>query len=206
MTDNRDTQEAARVREKSEFIKRIEDFARYMQKKYIEPDGGRSLLISAGDRNLDGGETGGMAHIVLGDRTMNTAAIASMAKQECFCEMFRTANLVSTESEEDMAAAIRSKRGRLRFCYGAAAVLGAWTLGIVAMGVTGVMHWSLMLANLMLLAIVWLNLWREIRPLRRRIARLEGQEREARTRREMEAMLLDSLRRMIQRDEEDDDD
>ena len=206
MTDNRQTQEAATVREKSEFIKRIEDFANYMQKEYIDDCEGRSLLISAGDRSL-GDSQGGMAHIMLGDRTMNTAGLASMMRQDGFDDVFRMARIVSTD-DDGMGDVISNKRRRLRVDYGIAAMLVVWALCIVAMGITGIMHWVLMLTNLTLMAFTLLNVCREILPLRRQVARLkaaEREEQEARKRRKMAALFFESLHHLMQRDDDDDD-
>lgn len=204
MTDNRQTQEAATVRERSEFIKRIEDFVNYMQKEYIDGCDGRSLMISAGDRSL-GDSQGGMAHIMLGDRDMNTAGLASMMRQDGFSDIFRMARIVSAD-DDSMGDVISSKRRRLHVDYGIAAMLVVWTLCIVAMSIAGIMHWVLTLTNLALMAFTLLNVWREIRPLRRQVARLkaaEREEQEARTRHKMAALFFESLRHLTHREDDD---
>ena len=205
MTDNRQTKEAATVRERSEFIKRIEDFAKFMEKEYIDDSDERSLLISATDRSI-GESQGGMMHIAVGDKTLTTAGLASMMQQDGFDEMFRMARVVSTD-DDDISDVIRDKRHRLHVDYGIAVILGVWTLCIVAIGVAGIMHWVLTITNLALMAFTWLNVWREIRPLRRQIGRLEAscqKDRIERTRRKMEALLFDSLRHLTRQDNDDD--
>lgn len=206
MTDNRQTKEAATVRERSEFIKRIEDFAKFMEKEYIDDSYERSLLISATDRSI-GESQGGMMHIAVGNKTLTTAGLASMMQQEGFDEMFRMARVVSTD-DDDISDVIRDKRHRLHVDYGIAVILGVWTLCIVAIGVAGIMHWVLTITNLALMAFTWLNVWREIRPLRRQIGRLEvscQKDRKERTRRKMEALLFDSLRHLTRQDNDDDE-
>lgn len=206
MTDNRQTQEAATVREKSEFIKRIEDFANYMQKEYIDDCEGRSLLISAGDRSL-GDSQGGMAHIMLGDRTMNTAGLASMMRQDGFDDVFRMARIVSTD-DDGMGDVISNKRRRLRMLYGMAALSAFWTLCIVGFQIVGIGNWITTVSNLLLMAYIFFILCREILPLRRQVARLkaaEREEQEARKRRKMAALFFESLHHLMQRDDDDDD-
>lgn len=206
MTDNRQTQEAATVREKSEFIKRIEDFANYMQKEYIDDCEGRSLLISAGDRSL-GDSQGGMAHIMLGDRAMNTAGLASMMRQDGFDDVFRMARIVSTD-DDSMGDVISSKRRRLRILYGMAALSAFWTLCIVGFQIVGIGNWITTVSNLLLTAYIFFILWREILPLRRQVARLkaaEREEQEARKKRKMAALFFESLHHLMQRDDDDDD-
>jgi len=206
MTDNRQTKEAATVRERSEFIKRIEDFAKFMEKEYIDDGDERSLLISATDRSI-GESQGGMMHIAVGNKTLTTAGLASMMQQEGFDEMFRMARIVSTD-DDDISDVIRDKRHRLHVDYGIAVILGVWTLSIVAIGVAGIMHWVLTITNLALMGFTWLNVWREIRPLHRQIGRLEAsyqQDHKERTRRKMEALLFDSLRHLTRQDKDDDE-
>ena len=206
MTDNRQTKEAATVRERSEFIKRIDDFAKFMEKEYIDDSDERSLLISATDRSI-GESQGGMMHIAVGNKTLTTAGLASMMQQEGFDEMFRMARIVSTD-DDDISDVIRDKRHRLHVDYGIAVILGVWTLSIVAIGVAGIMHWVLTITNLALMGFTWLNVWREIRPLHRQIGRLEAsyqQDHKERTRRKMEALLFDSLRHLTRQDKDDDE-
>lgn len=206
MTDNRNTQEAATVREKSEFIKRIEDFANYMQKEYINDCDDRSLLISAGDRTL-GDAQGGMAHIMLGDRVMNTAGLASMMHQDGFGDMFRMARIVSTD-DDSMGDVIGSKRRRLRWLYGMAGLSAFWTLCIVGFQITGIANWITTVSNFLLMTYIDLSLWREIRPLRRQIARLkaaEREEQEERKKRKMAALLFEAIHHLMQRDDDDEE-
>lgn len=205
MTDNRQTQEAAKVREKSEFIKRIEDFANYMQKEYID-EGNRSLLISAGDSSIADSQ-GGMAHIMLGDRAMNMAGLASMMRQDGFGDLFRMARIVSTD-DDGMGDVISNKRRRLRMLYGMAALSASWTLCIVGFQIVGIGNWITTVSNLLLMAYIFFILWREILPLRRQVARLkaaESEEQEARKRRNMAALFFESLHHLMQRDDDDDE-
>lgn len=209
MTDNRHTEEAASVREKSEFLKRIEDFASYMKAEYID-GGGRSLIISAGDRNLDGGARGGMAHIMLGPPEMNVAALASMMQQEDMGDVVKRARLECAEDDETLGGALRRKRRSLRIGYGFAVLSALWTLFFVVSALWGPTSWLTTVSNLLLMAWVNFLIWREVLPLRRQVARLEDirhREAAARTKREMERLFMESLRHIAEnrRDEDDDD-
>ena len=58
---NYDSCEAQQVRQQSEFLKRVHDFAEYMHKEYIaESDGEMSLFISASDGTLGDDKVGRM--------------------------------------------------------------------------------------------------------------------------------------------------
>lgn len=58
---NYDSCEAQQVRQQSEFLKRVHDFAEYMHKEYIsESDGEMSLFISASDSTLADDKVGRM--------------------------------------------------------------------------------------------------------------------------------------------------
>lgn len=211
MRDNRHSEEAARVREKSEFLKRVDDFARYMNMEYIDGSDDLSLMICAGDRSMDGASKSGMAHIMLGSQVMNTAALDSMLREDGFGDVMKIARLVNAGTDDDMDTAIRYKRRRLHIDIGIAVLLVVWTLCLIAMGVFGVMHWAMTLSNLALMAFTWLGVLREIRPLWRQVARLEADAREERKSRmelyarEVQKMTSDLIRRLERLRGEDDD-
>ena len=78
MTENRNRQtaETGDLRQRSEFIKRVYDFARFMQSEHID-NGDKAMLICAIDGEVGEGRTG-MAQIVLGEPRMVTAGLSSM--------------------------------------------------------------------------------------------------------------------------------
>ena len=86
---NYDSCEAQQVRQQSEFLKRVHDFAEYMQKEYIaESDGEMSLFISAGDSTL--GENGvGRVQCVMGQQWMVASGLASWLEDGDHRELFR---------------------------------------------------------------------------------------------------------------------
>ena len=205
MTDNRQTQEAATIRQKSEFIKRVDDFASYMQKEYIDEGSERSLLISAGDRSI-GDSQGGMAHILLGDKTLTTAGLVSMMQHDGFSDLFRMARIVSADYE-DLDEVISGRRRRLRMLYGTAGMSALWTLCIIGFQIVGVAHWITTISNLLLMACAGFMLWREIRSLRRQIARMKATDRkehEARMKHRMDTF-FDELLRRVKMDDDDDE-
>ncbi len=208
MADNGNTREAARVREKSEFIRCVHDFARYMQKEYIDVSDGRSLLITACDRDIDGCTKGGMAHIILGNAMLNTAAIASMMREESMADMFRTARIANTE--DDMSVEIAAKRKRLRTLYVTSALIALWTLCLVGLLAWGVAGWVSTVTNMLLMGYMGYLIFGEIRPLRRQIARMKAsdrEERKARVKQEEDALeeFFGMLRRRMEQDGDDDE-
>jgi len=77
--DNGRSQEAQKARQESEFIKRIDDFARYMAPEYITgSDNPRSLCIIAGDCLDEKEGKHAMAHIFVGNYRVGCCALHSM--------------------------------------------------------------------------------------------------------------------------------
>lgn len=113
----------------SEYIKRVVDFAKYMQKEYIDEDGDKCLLISAGDRNADVDKRG-IIHAVVGNEEMVIATMVSLMKQKETAEIFRAARIVNSDVD-DLTDVITDKRSRLRMLYlwGALSALWVFVLG-----------------------------------------------------------------------------
>ena len=207
--DNRHTEEAETVRRKSEFLKRVEDFASYMQKEYIDGSDDRSLIISAGERRFGGDSQGGMCHVMLGPRDMNTAAAACMVREDGFREVFATVIRDGADAAADLDGAIRSGRRRLRTGYGIALLSAFWSGIIIGLQVLGMTDWVTTVTNLLLMAFVGVTLWRAIRPMRAEVARLEERrrrERQAYVQQRMEKLFAETLRRLTGRDGDDEDD
>lgn len=175
MTDNRQTDEAQRVYQDSEFIKRVTDFAEFMQKEYIDGEDERSLIVAAADGQMMTAGHLGIMFSVIGDRRMSVKIFLKMLEQDGIRDLINTARVVSIEADEDMSGVIREKRKRFRVDYGIAVLLGVWTLCLAAMGIASWMHWILTLTNLALMAFTLLTVWREIRQLRRLVKRMEAE-------------------------------
>ena len=97
---NYDSCEAQEVRQQSEFLRRVHDFAEYMQKEYIaESDGEMSLFISAGDSTL--GENGvGRIQCVMGQQWMVASGLASWLEDGGHREIFHQARRMADDYDD----------------------------------------------------------------------------------------------------------
>lgn len=160
----------------SEYIKIVVDFAKYMQKEYIDESGDKCLLISAGDRNVDANKQG-IIHAVVGNKEMVIANMVSLMKQKETAEIFRMARIVNNDVD-DLINVISGKRHRLRILYGLSAISALWVLLLVVFTAFGMSNWITTISNLLLMVYVAYLLIREICTLRRQIARLEDDARD----------------------------
>ena len=185
----------------SEYIKRVVDFAKYMRKEYIDEDGDKCLLISAGDRNADVDKQG-IIHAVVGNKEMVIANMASLMKQKETAEIFRMARITNSDVD-DFTDVISVKRHRLRMLYlwGTLSALWVFVLGIFT--ALGVCNWTTTISSLLLMGYVAYLLARDIRLLRRQIARLEDDARYELKERQTRD-ILNSIKEMMH-DEQDDD-
>jgi len=201
------TAEARELQERSEFIKRVTDFAQYMQKEYVDgSDGKVAIMICASDRSFSD-EKAGAATIVMGGKATMTAALASMMREERTGELFRVARLVAGEAQSASEDAGPLKR-RLHFDYAVAAFCVLWMLAIVVLAVTGMMNPFLAVTNLLLMLATCINLYREISDQRRKLQAIEREERRDRRDRLQMGMaaFAEMMRRMVQRNDEDEED
>ena len=180
-----DTAEAKELRERSEFIKRVTDFAQYMQKEYVDgSDGELAMMICASDRSI-GDDRAGAAHIVMGGRATMTAAVASMMQEERMGEIFRVARMVAGDAQS-IKGNVGGLRRRLRTFYCLAGLTALWTLCIVGFQVVGIANWITTVSNLLLMAFVGVQLYGMIRDLRWKVKSIEAeQERDRRERMQM---------------------
>lgn len=185
----------------SEYIKRVVDFAKYMQKEYIDESGDKCLLISAGDRNVDANKKG-IIHAVVGNKEMVIANMVSLMKQKETAEIFRMARIVNNDVD-DFTDVISGKRHRLRILYGLSAISALWVLLLGIFTALGVSNWITTISNLLLMGYVAYLLVREICTLRRQIARLEDDARDELKER-LTRDILNSFKEMMH-DEQDDD-
>lgn len=204
---NCESAEAQEVQQRSEFIKRVNDFARFMQKEYIEEcDGELALMLCAMDKNVGDGKAGA-AHIVLGGRMTMTAAVASMMQQDGMGEIFRVARMAAGEMKSEHRD-IEGLRRKLRVGYGMVGLMVFWTLCLIGLQVWGVANWITTVSNLLLMVYLGYQLWHTIRDQRRTLKRIEEEEKNERRERldramgMFSAMLKDIANRMNGDDDE----
>ena len=175
---NLNSREAQEVRQRSEFLKRVTDFAQFMQKEYIEPsDGEMSLFISAGDATLNDKERGGM-ECVMGQHAQIAVGLASMMSDEKWQPVFQLARRMADDYTDldDRRAELRRRRRRL---ITAIAVSTLWTLVLAALLVLSiVMHRSplVTITSILLMAVVALDLYPQWKALQRDRRRLSADE------------------------------
>ena len=205
---NCESAEAQEVRQRSEFIKRVHDFAHFMQKEYIdECDGELALMLCAMDKNVGDGKAGA-AHIVIGGMRTMTAAVASMMQQDGIGEIFRVARMAAGEMESEHRD-IEGLRRKLRVGYGIVGLTVFWTLCLIGLQVWGVANWITTVSNLLMMVFLGYLLWRTIRDQRRTLKRIEEEEKNERRERldramgMFSAMLKDIAGRMNHDDDED---
>lgn len=209
-TDNGQSQEAQKVREESEFIKRIEDFARYMAPEYInDSDNPRSLTIIAADC-IDRKESRhALAHIMLGNDHVNRCALRSMMDDnEKFAAQVHELcdDDGGSRSVEELDEEIARKQKRLTRSLWAAVPVAAWSLACIALLVVGIAHWMTTVSSLMLMALCGMFIARDIKALRREMALLRQQRKRAAGRQKIVSRIsqfADFLRQMRDQMEED---
>lgn len=214
--DNRQSQEAQRVRQESEFIKRIEDFARYIGPEYItDSDNPRSLCIIAADC-LDA-ESGkhAMAHILLGNNRVGRCALRSMMEDnDTFAAQVHELcdDDGGSRSVEDLDEEIGRKQKRLKYSIEVAVFDGVWSAVLIAMQVVGGVNLFTTISSLLLMALCGMFITRDIQSLRRDISRLKQQRKRAAGRQKIMSRIsqfgefLRQMRAQIEEDAGDDDD
>ena len=182
---NYDSCEAQEVRQQSEFLKRVSDFAEFMHKEYInESDGEMSLFISAGDSTL--GENGvGRVQCVMGQQWMVAAGLASWLKDGDHREIFRAARRMA-DDYTDLPERRKELNRQRRVLYTMMIVSALWVCAIILFQVFGIVNWITTVSNLLLMTYAGLQLWSFRAELRHKLARLREDE-------------SDHLRNMIER-------
>ena len=208
--DNGRSQEAQRVREESEFIKRIEDFARYMAPEYItDSDNPRSLMIIAADC-LDAKEgRHAMAHIMVGNDRVGRCALRSMMEDnDTFSSLVHELcdDDGGSRPVEELDEEIGRRQKRQRNLYIISAVAAVWTLVLVALLITGISDRLMAASSIFMMLAVFATLYGQIRPLRSELARLRQQRKRAAGRQKIVSRIsqfADFLRQMRNQLEED---
>lgn len=208
--DNGRSQEAQKVREESEFIKRIEDFARYMAPEYItDSDNPRSLMIIAADC-LDAKEgRHAMAHIMVGNDRVGRCALRSMMEDnDTFSSLVHELcdDDGGSRPVEELDEEIGRRQKRLTFSMWAAVGMAVCPAVVIVLTVAGVMDWFVMVSSLLVMVWAGLITGQDIRTQRTELARLRQQRKRAAGRQKIVSRIsefADFLRRMREHLEED---
>ena len=167
--------EAQQVRQQSEFLKRVHDFAEYMHKEYIaESDGEMSLFISANDSTLADDKVGRM-QCVMGQEALVVTGLASFMGEGENREIFRVARRMA-DDYADLPQRRKELRRQRRVLYTLISITALWTCGIVLFQVFVIANWITTVSNLLLMTFVGLQLWSFRTNLRRELARLHEDE------------------------------
>ena len=172
---NYDSCEAREVRRQSEFLKRVHDFAEYMQKEYIaESDGEISLFISASDSTL-GDDKVGRLQCVMGSEALVVTGLASLMEEGDNRELFRAARRMA-DDYGDLPQRRKELRRQRRVLYTLMTVSALWVCVIILLQVFGVADWITTVTNLLLATFIGLQLWSIRADLRRKFARFREDE------------------------------
>jgi len=169
MTDNQQSQMARQVRQESEFIKRIEDFARYMAPEYINDSASqRSLIIIAADCVDEKQGKHALAEIMVGDNRVGRCAVHSMMEDnDTFSAMVH--ELCDGDGEnrsvEELDEEIAGKKNRLKQSICTAVVIALWSSALVFFQAAGLANWMTTVSSLLLMALCGMFIGRDIRTL-----------------------------------------
>ena len=167
--------EAQEVRQQSEFLKRVHDFAEYMHKEYIaESDGEMSLLINASDGTL-GDDRVGRVQCVMGRDALVITGLASWLEDGEHREMFRLARRMA-DDYADLPERRKELRRQRRVLYTLMTVSALWTCAIILFQVFGIGSWITTVSNLLLMTFIGLQLWSFRDDLNRKLARFHEDE------------------------------
>jgi hypothetical protein len=172
---NYDSCEAQEVRQQSEFLRRVHDFAEYMQKEYIaESNGEMSLFINANDGTLDDNKVGRI-QCVMGSEVLVTTGLASWLEDGEHREMFRVARRMA-DDYDDLPQRRKELRRQRRVLYTLTSITALWTCCIILFQVFGIGNWITTVSNLLLTTFIGLQLWSFRADLRRKLARFREDE------------------------------
>jgi len=173
--NNLDNCEAQQVRQQSEFLKQVSDFAEYMHKEYIKgSDGDMSLFISAGDKTM-GEEHVGRVQCIMGQEWMVAAGLASWLKDGDHRDLFRAARRMA-DDYDDLPERRKELRRQRRVLYTMMTVSVLWVCAIILFQVFGIGNWITTVSNLLLMTYVGLQLWALRADLKRKLARFHTDE------------------------------
>jgi hypothetical protein len=167
--------EAQQVRQQSEFLKRVHDFAQYMHKEYIvESDGEMSLFISANDGTLGDDKVGRM-QCVMGREALVVIGLASFMEEGDNRELFRAARQIA-DDYDDLPERRKELRRQRMVLYTLMSLSALWACAIILLQVFGIANWITTVSNLLLMAFIGLQLWTFRADLKRKLARFREDE------------------------------
>ena len=171
---NYDSCEAQQVRQQSEFLKRVHDFAEYMHKEYISENGCEmSLLINASDGTL--GNKVGRMQCVMGQEALVVTGLASFMEEGENRELFRAARRMA-DDYDDLPQRRKDLQRQRRVLYTLMTVSALWACTIILLQVFGIGSWITTISNLLLMTFIGLQLWSFRADLRHKLARLHEDE------------------------------
>lgn len=201
---NFDSCEAQKVRQQSEFLKRVHDFAEYIHKEYIaESDGEMSLFISANDSTLGDDKVGRM-QCVMGREALVITGLASFMEEGDNRELFHAARRMA-DDYDDLPQRRKELRRQRRVLYTLMAVSALWACAIILLQVFGIGNWITTVSNLLLMTFIGLQLWSFRADLLRKTACLNKDE-DDHMRNVAERTIGEAFQRFFSRFQSDDDD
>ena len=201
-----DSCEAQQVRQQSEFLKRVHDFAEYIHKEYIaESDGEMSLFISANDGTLGDDKIGRM-QCVMGREALVATGLASLMEDGDSRELFRVARRMA-DDYDDLPKRRKELRLQRMVLYTLISITALWTCCIILFQVFEIGNWITTVTNLLLATFIGLQLWSFRADLCRKLARFREDESDHQ-RNMIERGIGEAMQRFFSkfRREQDDDD
>ena len=167
--------ETQQVRQQSEYLKRVHDFAEYMHKEYIsKSDGEMSLFISASDDTLGDDKVGRM-QCVMGSEALVVTGLASFMEDGDHRRLFRAARRMA-DDYDDLPQRRKELRRQRRVLYVLSGAAVLWACVIILLQVFGVADWITTVCSLLLMTFIGLQLWSFGIVLRRKLARFREDE------------------------------
>jgi len=201
--DNLHSQEAQEVKRRSEFLKHVSDFAKYMQNEYMEDNDKLSLFISANDYTLGDG-TVGRAQCLLGQTWRVASGLASLMTNGEHKELFRMAQRMA-DDYGDLNNRRKELRHKHKVFYTLTAISVVWTCCIILFQVFGIANWITTVSNLLLMTFIGLQLWALRADLKRKLARFREDENDHQ-RNVIERGVGEAMQRFFDKIRQDDDD
>lgn len=202
---NYDSCEAREVRQQSEFLRRVHDFAEYMQKEYIaESDGEMALFINANDSTL--GNKVGRLQCVMGSKALLVTGLAAWMTEHDSRDLYRAARRMA-DDYDDLPQRRKELRRQRRVLYTLMAITALWTCCIILFQVFEIDNWITTVSNLLLTTFIGLQLWSLRADLKRKLARFHADESDHR-RNMIERGIGEAMQRFFskfQREQDDDE-
>ena len=192
------------MRQQSEFLKRVSDFAEFMHKEYInDSDGKMSLFISAGDSTL--GEDGvGRVQCVMGQQWMVASGLGSWLEDGDHREIFHQARRMA-DDYGDLPGRRKELNRKRRVLYMLMTISVLWACAIILLQVFEIANWITTVSNLLLMTFIGLQLWSFRADLLRKTACLNKDE-DDHMRNVAERTIGEAFQRFFSRFQSDDDD